>query len=209
MTRKFAKIDEKKFISKVETKFKGDYGLDPHIIGDYLDKDLKVMFDYENFETQPNGYTDPNNPILGVHTLDNGLTFWGMCAGGDWEEPVFFIVYWDGKRLRGYVPTDGNTFNTDTMMAYGNGYEDDDEESKDAINKKNRYPELGNLNLSSNEIEETFMGWDANKILNDIKTRIMPAELDKESKPRKQTLADRVKELEEKLKNCKCTQAGA
>ena len=40
---------------------------------------------------------------------------------------MFFIIYWDGKKLRAYVPTDGNPWNTDTKEAYGNDEEKDED----------------------------------------------------------------------------------
>lgn len=46
-------------------------------------------------------------------------------AGGDWEIPVYMIMYWDGKEIRGYIPEDGNTFKASTRMAYGNDEDDD------------------------------------------------------------------------------------
>ncbi len=175
MSRKFAKISAQELQEKINEKFCDKRGrFDLHYMLDVLDNDLKVQFDCENFEmgVGNNGYSDIKcAQILGLHSLDNGLSFWGMSAGGDWEEPVFFIIYWDGKRIRGYVPTDGNTFNTDTMEAYGNGYPEDDERSKDVINKLKRYPELNGL--KDEDIEEDFMGWDVDKIINDIKGRIV------------------------------------
>ena len=55
------------------------------------------------------------------------LLCWG---GGDWEYPLFFILYLDNKNhLRGYVPSKGNTFNLKYKSAYGNNedYPEDDE----------------------------------------------------------------------------------
>lgn len=73
-----------------------------------IDKDLsKVSFDTENFTCN------------GFQTLDNGFTFLGCSAGGDWEHPLFFIIYFDGKKLRGYIPKEGNTWNTKYNTAYG------------------------------------------------------------------------------------------
>jgi len=63
--------------------------------------------------------------IMGFKTLDNGLTFLGLQAGGDWEHPIFFIVYSDGSQLRAYIPEKGNVFNTDTKQAFGNDEEAD------------------------------------------------------------------------------------
>ena len=84
----------------------------------------KINFDLENLMTAPRDL--PDHPLIGVQTLDNGFTFVGCHCGGDWELPVFAIVYWDGKTFRGYVPEDGNTFNPKTRTAYGS--EDDDED---------------------------------------------------------------------------------
>lgn len=89
-----------------------------------ISDDLKVEFDWENFESG-RGSFGPHR-LMGINTLKNGLTFCGMCAGGDWEEPVFFIIYWDGKKMRAYVPTKGNPYNTQEMCAYGNNDSDDD-----------------------------------------------------------------------------------
>lgn len=47
--------------------------------------------------------------FLGFRKIGD-LTILGCLAGGDWEEPVAFVVYHDGKDLRGYVPTEGNSF---------------------------------------------------------------------------------------------------
>ena len=81
-----------------------------------LRKDIsKISFDFENYEVEPNVYVT----VFGVPYL--------RCfAGGDWEIPVRFFVYFDGKDLRGYIPTKGNTFNRKTKRAIGNGLEDTD-----------------------------------------------------------------------------------
>ncbi len=39
----------------------------------------------------------------------------------------FFIIYWDGKEFRGYIPTKGNSFDRFRKIALGN---DDDEDIK-------------------------------------------------------------------------------
>ncbi len=78
-------------------------------------KDLsKIWFDFENFEAEH----EPNT-LIGMNTLSNGLTFCGCIAGGDWEEPVFFIIYCDGKSLRAYIPVHGNCINLDFKTAFG------------------------------------------------------------------------------------------
>lgn len=87
-----------------------------------IDHDINIAFDTENFTTSIEDCFGDNivrEPLLGFHELDNGFMFWGFEAGGDWEYPVFGIVYHDGKRLRGYIPLCGNTVNTDFMCAFG------------------------------------------------------------------------------------------
>jgi hypothetical protein len=89
-----------------------------------IEVDLKkVNFDEENLEWEEGEGYSGTGSITGFHTLPNGLTYLGISAGGDWEVPLFYILYYDGLKLRGYIPTDGNHWNTDTKTAYGS--EDD------------------------------------------------------------------------------------
>ena len=85
-----------------------------------ISKDLsKINFDGENIlgwsKSELNDHEE-----LGLHTLSNGLTFYGFEIGGDWEFPVYVIIYFDGKELRGYIPTKGNVFDKKYKQAYGN-----------------------------------------------------------------------------------------
>lgn len=121
----------------------------------------------ENFTSRQYEYRfypviNPLNQLLGFNTfkIDNkDFVFLGFMAGGDWEVPVHFIIYWDGKKLRGYIPTDGNPWNTDTKEAYGN-----DEES-DKKNIKKRKFEGDTYNIIRPDVD---------KIIADIKSRIKP-----------------------------------
>jgi len=83
-------------------------------------KDLaKVEFDLENIHLSPKDHPEMGN-LLGFHEMTTGLVYFGAMAGGDWECPVYFIIYWDGKQLRGYIPKNGNPWNRKTKRAYGN-----------------------------------------------------------------------------------------
>jgi hypothetical protein len=102
----------------------------PWEIPDYftsqITKDIsKVNFDFENFECSQEALRYKG--LAGFHTLSNGLTFLGCVAGGDWQYPVFFIVYYDGKKLRGYVPKNGNNWNYTTKTAFGEDEKADEE----------------------------------------------------------------------------------
>lgn len=98
-----------------------------------------VQFDTENVEAR------------GLQTLDNGLSVLPVFAGGDWETWVMFVIYFDGEELRAYIPTDGNPWNTDTQMAYGN------DEEADAANMDKRFPgqraEKGEVNYDPAKME--------------------------------------------------------
>lgn len=136
-----------------------DNNFEPYNLLGYIRKDIKVDFSTENFYYEKEKFIKFD---LGINILDNGLTCWIMRSGGDWEAPVYFIVYWDGKNIRGYVPKDGNPWNTDTKQAYGN-----DEES-DLINCKKRYgrvPEDGDVS--------SWVDFDEDLIIKDIKNRIL------------------------------------
>ncbi|RDJ34980.1 MAG: hypothetical protein DWQ19_09100 [Crenarchaeota archaeon] len=114
-------------------------------------KDIqKIQFDYENWEEEE-AFQDELKKLVGIHTLPNGMTFWGAQAGGDWEHPVFFILYWDGKEIRGYVPKEGNVYNLKEKSAFGNNEEAD---------------EAGNF--------------DADKLIADVQKRILPKGMAKE-----------------------------
>lgn len=62
----------------------------------------------------------PFRPALGYRTEPTELTYCGFCACTPPESPVYFAVYWDGQRLRGYVPRAGNPWNSISHEAYGN-----------------------------------------------------------------------------------------
>jgi len=108
--------------------------------------------------------TDEMNSVKGLITLDNGLTFLGVMAGGDWEYPVFFMIYWDGKKLRGYVPIEGNMWNTSAKMAYGNNSEGICEAEGAQLDEDNCMKRFGT--------NTDFTKPDAQKIIQDITERI-------------------------------------
>ena len=102
-------------------------------------KDIKYNVDAENILTGCDaGYEDK---YVGLHTLSNGLTFYGILMGGDWEDPVFIIIYWDGKKLRAYIPSYGNRVNLDCKCAFGSESDDLDDDKADKLLKK--YKKLG------------------------------------------------------------------
>jgi hypothetical protein len=123
---------------------------------DAIEKDLKVSFSFEN-------HSDDQEYI----TLGD-FTFILMWGGGDWECAIHFIVYWDGRRFRAYIPTDGNPWNTDTKRAYGNDAE------ADLKNVRKRFPKdtyYQQLSLDDAEDASCFCFEDREKMFEDIRRR--------------------------------------
>ena len=138
----------------------------PYFSGKIHDDLKKVNFDWENYDFSPEDWRKD----CGFKTISNGLTFLGVIAGGDWQTSVFSIIYFDGKCLRAYIPTNGNTWNTDTNEAYGN------DNLADAKNIAKRFkPELNDKLADMDEYEDNFydnIDFDQEKIIKDIEGRI-------------------------------------
>ena len=140
-----------------------------------VEKDLsKVKFDTENMTND--GYVFGPTSILGYQLLSNKMPYYGVCAGGDWEIPLFFIIYWDGKKLRGYVPEDGNLWNTDTKEAYGN------DDTADLKNARKRWPDDEYLKSDDVDLDGYFDNYDCEAIHKDIIKRITLSNPKKSSK---------------------------
>ena len=95
-------------------------------------KDLsKVTFDLENCGCVL-GEEDP----CGFWTTSTGVPTLGCHAGGDWEDPVFFVLYPETTaRIRAYIPKKGNTWVIGTATAYGNDAGDDVDDNPRKVNK--------------------------------------------------------------------------
>jgi hypothetical protein len=85
----------------------------PKELSTLLDDISKIDYDCENLGA------------IGKVETRKGITYLKCYAGGDWECPILFFIYWDGKRFRGYIPTYGNAFNRKLKRAFGNGDDED------------------------------------------------------------------------------------
>lgn len=145
-----------------------------------IQKDLsKVQFDSENYDPCD---VAPHTSD-GYLVLDNGLTVFGVISGGDWEWPLYYIIYFDGKHLRGYVPKDGNPWNTTTKTAYGNG--DDawgDDENADITNAKQRG--FVSDDVKAEHIDDLDIKYDWTAIFADICSHIVVKEPEDPSDPK-------------------------
>lgn len=147
-----------------------EYGLFSKVWKDWS----KIKFSAENMTLKPKEFIVTGDHIVGLHTLPSGLTYLGVLMGGDWEEPLFGIIYHDGQTFRGYIPNDGNIFNKDTKTAFGN---DEDKDFECFVSHYNYLPEF--LGKTDQEIQ-THIEQDGlpniplgtEKILDDIQKRI-------------------------------------
>lgn len=98
-------------------------------------KDLsKINFDWEN-----SGVCEENEDVnfKNKTSLSDGTEFIWCFAGGDWECPVFFVLYIDDKnKLRGYIPSDGNIYCHTCKCAYGSCECDDQTENDKMIDEQ-------------------------------------------------------------------------
>lgn len=101
-----------------------------------ISKDIKFAIDCENILTA----CDSDDDRLGMQTCKD-LTYYALAMGGDWEIPVFMIIYYDGKKLRAYIPSYGNLVNLDCKCAFGSeGSVIDDNQAEKLLKK---YKKLG------------------------------------------------------------------
>jgi len=180
MGRKAIVLTKDELISKLKDyienfgKGENNWTLDSYRLRkDYkmLDKDLKkILFDMENLEISDCEFFDINTKeLVGFHTLPNGLTYLGVISGGDWEYPLFFIIYFDGSTLRGYIPEEGNVFNKSFKAAYGSECDIESPRDEFKVSDKNSirktFSHIDNvelettLNLDMEEALEVIFGW--------------------------------------------------
>jgi hypothetical protein len=84
----------------------------------YHEKLQKISFDRENMTMQPEDSLYPAT-LVGLHSIDN-QAFLGISAGGDWEFPIFFILFEVRSKFKIYIPEMGNAWNGITNRAFGN-----------------------------------------------------------------------------------------
>ena len=92
-----------------------------------VSKDLsKVNFDWENCGCDADA--DPTQDPCGFWITPSGVPTLGCYAGGDWEDPVYFVLYPESMTsIRAYMPKAGNTWNIKTKTAWGSGDEGDED----------------------------------------------------------------------------------
>lgn len=122
-----------------------------------VSKDLsKIRFGYNLGEAS----NTENSHFLGLHVTESGLPFIGVYSCGDEEyTAVHYIIYFDGKNIRGYIPYYGNAYNPQTKAAFGLCNEDKDEQL------------LKTVGMNIYDVQEIYA--DEEKLLFDINKRII------------------------------------
>lgn len=110
--------------------------------------------------------------FIGFQTLPNGMPFLGVEAGADYEERLYFIIYWDGQ-LRAYIPKDGNTFDREGMASF-RPQDVDYSEYLHQFFPDVEIEALADSMVATDCIRRLF---DAEKMLDDIQAKIVRAEL--------------------------------
>lgn len=138
MTRVSDKITKKELWKRFLSIDRDKHACLPMIRDIVPKEDWDVKFDWENYEFEPSKEFEFEDNFLGIKEIE-GRVFIGCFAGGDWEYPVYFLIYLQDDIWRAYVPKAGNTFNYDIMQAFGNEDEKDLEFFKKVFPREFQY----------------------------------------------------------------------
>ena len=113
------------------------WSLDKYSLPNPIRKDLsKINFDMENSDLMGE-YNMPGTEDLKAFEMLGDFPVAWICAGGDWEQPLLFVLYIGDKgELRAYIPKDGNAYNHKEKCAYGSEEDQDESENFDESNYK-------------------------------------------------------------------------
>lgn len=120
-------------------------------------KSNKLLKDmYEDIWEGEYKFDSENHDLAGgIKMSKKGFPYATVRAGGDWESPVCFFIYYDGEKLRGYVPLKGNALCRDTKMAFGNNnYENHEEDN--FLRKEFKLKQNEELPISANDVRYNF-----------------------------------------------------
>lgn len=137
MARFYTEISKEEFLNKVQKIMENEEY--PYEMPKHLLKDLgKVNFDFENWTSFDEDGGFGNYPVGYQEIAPNFHVFFAN-AGGDWEYPICWIFYWGDKKMRAYIPEDGNAWNKKEKCAYGsdeNPKEDNESYDKEVSEEK-------------------------------------------------------------------------
>lgn len=92
-----------------------------------LIKDFDREWVYNEVKKKVKDIDSENLDLRGsVKNTSSGVTYRIGYIGGDWQQPVCFMLYSDGDSLRVYVPRKGNAYNLHTGTAFSGSENDED-----------------------------------------------------------------------------------
>jgi len=144
-------------------------------IGDGL---KRVSFDFENHECALGARSGRYDNLLGPRHFGK-IPGVGCAAGGDWEYPVFFVVYLDedGQTLRAYVPKEGNVWNHKTNSAFGNNDASDGLFLENwAVENIRNIDKVAIARIGENPAEHAEIMFDEEQIVKDIENSLTTLE---------------------------------
>lgn len=129
-----------------------------------------VEFSSENIILETTDYHGNGKEFIGPRMFGN-IPGVGCMTGGDWEWPVFFVIYLgtDGE-LYSYIPREGNCYNFETKAAFGNNDEEDEEFLSKWLSENK--PELKINHLRPSE-EHADLMFDGDKIIKEISEKLV------------------------------------
>lgn len=162
---RFIKISNEKYKPMSLDDFKNSFSNSRHLTKKVL-ADIKsyANFDLENCSSSSLfGKAIDDLKMVNFHNIGD-FSFCGYTAGGDWEHPLFFVVYYDENELRGYVPTCGNVFYLPEKAAFGST-DAEREEIIDYIKKE--FPQYSEEEIQT-AVNSNLYYYDFNWIKKDI-----------------------------------------
>lgn len=129
-----------------------EYVLTGYDLSYLIENKWDVQFSFENTYMSNDPYKEYCKQYCGIFKIEDTPCL-GFIAGGDWEQPIYGIIYSLNDKLYGYIPEQGNYFNTKHMSAFGNNPEDDE-----------TYPQY------TNDYDQ--VNFDFSRILFDIKRKL-------------------------------------
>jgi len=159
--RNATKMSKDDFIAKAlefESKYGEDYESDEFNENDFVNTivwyaldnpESKLGKDFKGIE-----FDAENALSRGLESTKSSIPYIRAFAGGDWQYPLDFFIYHDGKQFRVYVPTKGNAYRKDIKRVFGDNEDLSAMENEGAITD-GEY--LANELLRTGQISQSFI----------------------------------------------------
>lgn len=86
----------------------------------------KILKEFYKDMSKVNVDSEDIDVIGDIRITKSGIPYVLCNKHGDWEDPVLFMAYFDGSKVRGYIPEYGNCYNSIEKRAFGDPSDEDD-----------------------------------------------------------------------------------